>query len=144
MIVTDYDCNQNNQLEPSEITIIQSEAFDSLVEYDYFTFIKICGRSFKVTSVQDFSASLIVNQLIYQFFILCPVSGDSVFKEIIISQYDPTYYSNVALEKKQPIVFENEEGFETRYHIIVNKKEAYYYDQIHPVEIILQFKRKDG
>ena len=143
MIVTDYDRNKNHQLEHSEITTIQSEAFDNLIEYDYFTFIKIGGQPFQIKQVQDFSASLVNNQLIYEFFIPCPVDGESVIKEMAISQYDPTYYSNEMLNKKQPVVLKSQEGFETRYHIAVNKKEAYYYDQIHPVEVILQFKRKD-
>lgn len=142
MIVMDYDHNSNNQFERSEITTIQAEAFDNLVEYDYFTSIKIDGQSFQVKQVRNFSASLMDNQLIYEFLIPCSVSGDSVFKEINISQYDPTYYCNITLDKKQPVIYESEKGFESSYRIAMNKKKAYYYDQIHPVEIILQFKKK--
>lgn len=143
MILTDYDRNKNHQLERTEITTIQSEAFNNLVEFDYFTFIKINGHSFQVKYIRDFSAALIGDRLIYEFLIPCHVSGDSAAKEIRISQYDPTYYSRIALDKAQPVLWEGEERFEAHYHIEVNKKEAYYYNQIHPVEVILLFKLKN-
>ncbi|MBN1848524.1 MAG: DUF1007 family protein [Deltaproteobacteria bacterium] len=142
VIVMDYDQNNNNQFEHAEITTIQAEAFDNLHKFDYFTFIKIDGQPFKIQQVQSFSAALIDDQLIYMFFIPCSVSGDSMIREVNISQYDPTYYSNITLDKKQPIIYENEKGFESSYRIAVNKKKSYYSDQIHPVEIILQFKKK--
>jgi len=44
MITGDYDRNQNNILENSEIDAIEKEAFDNLANFDYFTVIRIGGK----------------------------------------------------------------------------------------------------
>ena len=46
MIACDYDTNKNNILENSEITAIGKGAFDNLVNFDYFTVIRIGGEAF--------------------------------------------------------------------------------------------------
>lgn len=144
MLAADYDRNNNHKLESSEITTIRKKAFDNLVEFDYFTFIRINGKPFKVKYIREFSAALIGGRLMYEFLIPCHVSGSGRFKEVKISQYDPTYYSRVAFDGKRPVVFQDVADFEIHYRITINKEDAYYYDQIHPVEVILRFRRKDG
>jgi ABC-type uncharacterized transport system substrate-binding protein len=144
MIAGDYDRNRNNRLEGSEIGMIEKEAFANLINFDYFTFIKIEGRPFKVKYIRDFSAALAGGKLIYEFVIPCHVKASSTFKELIISQYDPTYYTLVVFAKDQPVKVQNVSNFEINYRIAKNLEEAYYYGQIHPVEVILRFKRKNG
>ena len=144
MMAGDYDRNHNNRLEGSEIKMIEKEAFANLINFDYFTFIKIEGRSFKVKYIRDFSAALAGGKLIYDFLIPCHVKASSTFKEFIISQYDPTYYTLVVFAKDQPVKVQNVSNFEISYRIAKNLEEAYYYGQIHPVEVILRFKRKHG
>ncbi len=67
MIVGDYDRNQNNILEDSEITAIKKGAFDNLSNFDHFTVIRIGGKPFKVKYVRDFSVALKEGKLIYVF-----------------------------------------------------------------------------
>ena len=90
MIAGDYDKNRNKKLEKQEITIIKKEAFSYLANFDYFTFIKVDGKPFKVKWVKDFKAALSDGKLTYEFFIPCHVKATSAFKEITIAQYDPT------------------------------------------------------
>lgn len=144
MIAGDYDRNHNSRLEGSEIKMIEKEAFANLTNFDYFTFIKIEGRPFKVKYIRDFSAALAAGKLIYDFLIPCHVKARSTFKEFIISQYDPSYYTLVVFAKDQPVKVQNGSNFEISYRIAKNLKEAYYYGQIYPVEVILRFKRKHG
>jgi len=144
MIANDYDRNRNARFEKAEIEMIRKKAFSNLANFGYFTFIKINGRPFKVKYARDFSAALSGGKLTYAFFVPCHVKAISTFKELRISQYDPTYYTSMAFAKKRPVILEAGSGFNINYRISKNMEEAYYYDQIHPVEVILRFKLKDG
>jgi ABC-type uncharacterized transport system substrate-binding protein len=144
MIADEFDRNHNNTLEESEIHAVKKGAFANLAKFDYFSFIKIDGRSFKVTYIRDFTAALEGGKLIYEFMIPCHVTAGTTFKEFIIAQYDPTYYSRVAFPKDKPVTLEGHSDFEVNWRISKNLKEAYYYGQVHPVEAIVRFKRKNG
>lgn len=145
MIAGDYDHNRNDKLEDSEISVIKKEAFSYLVNFDYFTFIKINGKPFKVKYVRDFSASLSKGRLIYEFFVPCHVRAVSAYKKFTISQYDPSYYTAVFFASEQPVIQEGGADFETIYHDIAeNKNESYYYGMIHPVELNLEFRVKNA
>jgi ABC-type uncharacterized transport system substrate-binding protein len=142
MIVGDYDQNHNNKLENSEVKTIKMEAFANLANYEYFTFIRIQGKRFKVEYVRDFSAALAGGKLVYEFLIPCHVKSSPTFKELIISQYDPTYYSRVAFDKDQPVKVISEPRFQISYRIAKNMNESYYFGQVHPVEVITRFRQK--
>jgi ABC-type uncharacterized transport system substrate-binding protein len=144
MIAGEFDQNHNNELERSEIIDLKKGAFANLVKFDYFSFIKINGKAFKVKYVSDFSAALEGGKLIYRFVIPCHVKATTTSKEFIISQYDPTYYTRVAFAKDRPVSLEGASAFEVGYRISKNLKEAYYYGQVHPIEVILKFKRRHG
>ncbi len=143
MIAGDYDKNRNKKLEKPEIAIIKKEAFSYLANFDYFSFIKIDGKPFKVKWVTNFSAALSDGKLTYEFFIPCHVKALSTFKEITIAQYDPTYYSAVFFGKNKPVKIEAGPNFETSFKIAKNLKESYYYGMVHPVQIILKFRLKN-
>jgi len=144
MIADEFDRNHNNKLEKPEIIAIRKGAFANLGKFNYFSFIKINGKAFTVEYVKDFSASLAGGNLMYSFVIPCHVKGTAAFKEFVISQYDPTYYTRVAFAKDRPVSLEGVSAFEVDYRISKNMKEAYYYGQVHPVEVILKFKRRNG
>ena len=143
MIAGDYDKNRNKKLEKPEIAMIKKEAFSYLANSDYFSFIKIDGKPFKVKWVTDFSASLSDGKLSYEFFIPCHVQASSTYREVIISQHDPTYYSAVFFGKNKPVRIEAGPNFETSFRIAENLKESYYYGMVHPVEVILKFRLKN-
>lgn len=143
MIINDFDKNKNSSFEPSEIEVIKNEAFSNLKEFDYFTYIKVNAKPFKVVFFKDFSAEIKDNILIYRFFVPCRVQAVSSFKEVRISIYDISFYSSVFLIK-DPIGFENASPYEHHFRIGKNKTEAYYYGQVCPEEITLKFRLKNG
>lgn len=144
MISVDYDQNHNGHFEESEIKTIHKEAFSYLVNYDYFCFIKIDGKSFKVKYVRDFSASLNNNKkLIYEFLIPCHVKAIPAFKELSIALYDPTYYTAVFFANNKPVSLKNDSNFEIKSSIAQNLKETYYYGMINPWELMLKFRLKN-
>ena len=143
MIACDYDKNHNSNLENSEIALIKNEAFTNLANFAYFTFIKINGKPFQVKYTRDFTAILSSGKLTYEFLIPCHVMASVNLKEITISQYDPTYYTFLTFTREQPVTIKGGAGLEISYHIAVNRKETYYFGQIHPVDVILQYKLKN-
>jgi len=143
MIIHDFDKNRNGHLESSDIKDIKNGAFSNLKKFNYFTHIKINNGVFKVNSVKDFSAEIKENTLIYRFFVPCHVRAGSSFKEVRISIYDVSFYCSVFLAKN-PVGFENTSSYELHHQIGKNKKEAYYYGQVCPDEIIVRFRRKTG
>jgi ABC-type uncharacterized transport system substrate-binding protein len=143
MIVDEFDHNHNNKLEKSDIHNLKEGAFANLAKFDYFSFITINGKPFKVGYIRDFSAALVDGKLIYRFTIPCHVRATTAFKEFVIAQYDPTYYTRVALTKERPVIVEGASRFEVSCRISKNMEEAYYYGQVHPVEVKVKFKRKN-
>lgn len=141
VIIHDFDKNKNGRLEPDEIKSIKNGAFSNLKSFDYFTHIKINKKAFKVKFVKKFFAEIKNNLLIYRFLVPCHVPAVSSFKEVRISIYDISFYSSVFLTKN-PVDFINASPYEFYHRIAKNKKDAYYYGQVYPEEIIIRFRRK--
>ena len=142
MIIHDYDTNKDSTFSHDEIEKIKNGAFSNLKSYNYFTYLKINGEEFIVKYVKDFSADLNSNKVVYNFFIPCHVSATSSYKEIKLSMYDSTYYTDIMLANQNPVSFVNTSLIEYRYEIQDNTKKAFYYGQVFPQEIILTFKKK--
>lgn len=140
-LILDYDKNGNGNFELSEIKKLEKGAFSNLKNFDYFTHIKIKGKPFKVRFFKDFSAKITKNKVVYIFFLPCHIRAVSSFKEVNISVHDKTFYCTVFLMKDQ-IFFENDSPFDHHHQIAKNPKEAFYYGQIYPEEIILKFRTK--
>ena len=142
MIIHDYDTNKDSTFSHDEIEKIKNGAFSNLESYNYFTYLKINGEKFIVKYVKEFSADLNSHKVVYNFFIPCHVSATSSYKEIKLSMYDSTYYTDIMLANQNPVSFVNTSLIEYRYEIQDNTKKAFYYGQVFPQEIILTFKKK--
>jgi ABC-type uncharacterized transport system substrate-binding protein len=143
MIACDYDANRNGRLEASEAKNIKEKAFSNLKNFDYFTFIRIDERPFKVKYIREFSAELKKGNLIYRFLIPCHVKAGSGYRQFIISQYDPTYYTSVFFAEDNPVSLKGASGFDAGYHIEKNLKKTFYYGQLHPLEVVLNFRKSN-
>lgn len=143
MIVCDYDSNRNGELEGTEVKNIREKAFSNLKNFDYFTFIRIDRKPFKVQYIREFSAELKDGKLIYRFLIPCNVKAVAAYKQFVISQYDPTYYTSVFFAEENPIILKGAKGLDAGYHIEKNLKKSFYYGQIHPLEVVLKFRKKN-
>lgn len=142
MITTDYDANQNGELEPNEVNTIKEKAFSYIGKSDYFFFIKIDDKPFQVKYVTDFNARLIYGKLIYEFFIPCHVKASEHLKQIKVATYDPNYYTAVYYVQTKPYSLLNDQPFETQSHIAEDKETLIYYDMVNPWTLFLDFKRK--
>jgi ABC-type uncharacterized transport system substrate-binding protein len=135
LIIHDYDTDRDGAFSADEKEKIKTEVFSNLKNYHYFTYINIAGKAFNVQYVKDFSAYLDSTGVRYTFFIPCHIAATSSYKQIKIAMYDSTYYVDVR--------FENGDTMEYTYRIADNTQRLYYYGQIAPQEIILNFRKKD-
>ena len=142
MIVGDYDQDQNGHLEPSEVKIIKEKAFTNISNHNYFTFVKIDGKPFEVKYIQDFSAVLKQNKLIYEFFVPCHVAAIGQFKEIIVATYDPSYYTAIFFAKYQPASLSFSEPYDVKTAIREDKSTSIYYDMVNPWALFIEFRLK--
>ena len=143
LIIHDYDTDQDGAFSADEEGKIKTEVFSNLKNYHYFTYINIAGKAFNVRYVKDFSAHLDSIRVRYTFFVPCHVTAVSSYKEIKIAMYDSTYYVDVAWADKNSIRFEEGSSMDYNYEIADNTRNSYYYGQIVPQEIILNFRKKD-
>ena len=142
MLIHDHDKNMNKKLEPEEVKDIYENAFTNLKNFEYFTHVKINGKPFTVKYVQDFNATIVNDSVVYHFFIPCHVKADLMDKEVRISVFDESFYTNITIPKEQ-VSLENDSEYNCRYEIKKNKDDAYYYGQVYPEEIILTFRKKN-
>lgn len=142
MIIHDFDRNQNGRFEPFETSEIYKGAFSNLKNFNYFTHVKINGKSFKVSFVKDFKAKIVKNRVVYHFFVPCHVKATSSFKEIRISIYDESFYTSITLLKDQ-IFFENDSPYQYLHKVETNTNEPYYFGQVFAEEVVLRFRKKN-
>lgn len=136
-----YDENENGKLDDFEIKIFEKDSVTNLKQFNYFTYIKIDGKAFEVKFIKDFEAKLNEGKITYRFFIPCHVKATMQNKEIIVSQYDNSYFSFISFSKEKPVNIINGKKFKTSFSIEENKKESYYFDMMHPIALILRFNQ---
>ena len=142
MIAEDYDANKNGSLEPAEVEQVKAKAFSFISEYDYFCFVKIDEKPFKVQYVKDFQAILKDGKLTYEFLVPCHVSAAKNPKRITFATYDPTYYTAVFFTERAPVSLISAENFEVKTSIREDESTKIYFDMINPWALFLEFRRK--
>ena len=143
MVIHDYDKDKNREYSNKELRKLKKEMFSNLKDYDYFSSITIDGREYKVENIEDFSASIAQDRVIYTFFIPCEVMGSLKKTTITVSMFDRTYYVDIRLSKDNPVQFENDSLFDYDCRIFDNTEKAFYYGQAVPQEVIFTFNEKD-
>lgn len=141
-MIHDFDKDKNGKFNKAEIKDLNKESFSNLKEFNYFTFMFIDKREFKVKYIKDFSADIQKKQLVFAFFIACHVKAVSSYKEIKIAMFDKTIYTDFALLEKDTVKFENASHFDFNYEILDNRENSYYGSENFPQEIILRFRKK--
>lgn len=140
MIADEFDTDRDGTLSPSEVAVIKKDAFSNLANFDYFIFIKISGKPFKVKYVRDFNSTLKDGVLTYEFLIPCHVKATKTVKEIRVSPYDPSYYTLVLFAETDPVTLAHYNSFDVDHKIAKNTKESYYNGQVNPYEMVLKFR----
>ncbi len=91
-VITQYDYDYDgvfNDLEQSEI---YQNAFSNAKKYHYFTFIDIDGSTYVPSTINDFTAVIDGDDVIYSFYIPCGFKALPTYTSLDIVTYDPTSY----------------------------------------------------
>lgn len=142
MIGEDFDTDKNNILDKTEIATIKEKAFGYIATHNYYLHIKIDDTPFAVKFVKDFNATLSNGNLIYDFFIPCHVAAMKNPKKIILSPYDPEYYSSIYFPDGKHLLIEGTELFTIETKVERDKSTLIYYETVNPLAIFLNFRQK--
>lgn len=139
-MLSNFDKNDDCSLDVHEVGEIKKGGFGNLRNYGYFTHILIDGNTFEVKYVTEFSAEVHDNRLLYTFFVPCHVAASKQLKQVTISLFDETYYTDVAL-LSDSLSCEGDSTFVVSYEIKRVKEFSFYYGQVIPDGVSIQFKR---
>jgi ABC-type uncharacterized transport system substrate-binding protein len=90
------DTDHNAALSEKEKLALRDLTTKSLMEFHYFTAVRINGRDFPVRKITDFFAELKENKLIYNFLVPCPVVAISEKLQVVkVAVYDDSFYTYV-------------------------------------------------
>ncbi|MCP4722333.1 MAG: DUF1007 family protein [Desulfobacteraceae bacterium] len=142
MIADDFDSDQNGILDEKEVGIIREKAFGYIAPHNYYIHITIDGRPFAVKFITEFKAILDKGKLKYEFFIPCHVRAGEGPKNIVVSPYDPEFYSDIFFSKTHPLEVTGNLSFEVATDIRIDKSTFIYYDMVNPWAMFLKFRLK--
>lgn len=142
MIAEDFDKDKNGTLGEQEVAVIKEKAFGYIAPHNYYIHIKIEGNPFAVKFITDFNATLNKGKLSYEFFIPCHVTAAKNPKNIVLSPYDPEYYSDIYFPNDKRMLIENAEAFVIETKIERDMSTLIYYETVNPMAIFLNFKLK--
>lgn len=91
-VILDYDIDENGVFDDVEQRNIYNKAFLGLSPYYYFTFISIDNKDYISLKVENFTAEIQNNQVIYSFFIPTNINATEKITSLDIITYDPTSY----------------------------------------------------
>lgn len=142
MICDDFDSDHNQVLDAKEVAVIREKAFGYIAPYNYYIHVKINGNPFAVKFIKEFNAWIDNGILCYEFFIPCHVTAIKTPKKIVLSPYDPEYYSDIYFPDRGPVQVENTEDIHTDTQIRRDKETLIYYETVNPMAVFLSFSLK--
>lgn len=140
MIGEDFDQNKDGYLNKKEVDIIKEKAFGYIAPHNYYIHIKIEGRPFAVKFIKDFNAVLNNGKLHYEFFIPCHVTAVKTLKRVVLSPYDPEYYSAIYFPDKQHLFIDHSDTFSIETKVERDMSTLIYYETVNPLAILLNFR----
>ena len=135
----DFDTDGDGVFSAAEVAAVKKGAFDNLKNFDYFTFIDVDGKPFKVTRVQHFGAGFRSGQLYYEFFVPCPVAAKGARHSVRLRVQDPQYYADIYTPEEVAPSLEHAQAFKAEAHVALNPDDIYSPFQVWCTDITLDF-----
>lgn len=142
-VIMDFDINRNNIFEENEIKAVEQGAFSNLKNYNYYLYITIDNIQSTIPAIQDFTAEIENNRIVYYFFIPLNIKADIKERKLQAGSYDNSYFCYVYNSETEPVKVENSSPFECSWEIIEDKENVYWVTII-PKVVVLKFRNKDG
>lgn len=88
--------NGDGALDERERRAVEEMSFGSLQNYNYFTAIKVDGQTLDDMRASDFQSRLDGKQLVYEFFVACPIKAETRPHEAELAIYDESFYTYIS------------------------------------------------
>ena len=124
-ILNSYDLNKDSSFNDSETEQVYQNAFINLENFGFFISIRDKNGRTSPDRVQNFSAHIENDMIIYRFFISLDQMIDD---EIFLSMYDPTFFCIIYYEETSPVVISGDFPAETSFSIIKNTDFPIHYN----------------
>lgn len=125
-IIMGYDINVDGEFDEIETEEIYNNAFISLKDFNYFTFIRVGNDRTSPKSVSDFSVYIDDNKnVVYRFYISLEFLGKTDF---YLSVYDFTYFCACFYQEVKPVSFLGGENISPVFSIDKNEDFPIYFD----------------
>lgn len=125
-IIMTYDINEDGIFDDKETIDVYNNAFISLKDFNYFTYIRTGDKRISPEEVKDFSVFTDDEKnLVYKFYV--PLDYLDV-NEFYLSVYDFSYFCACFYQEVEPVIFMNSDNFEPSYNIAKNEEYPIYFD----------------
>lgn len=143
-ILLGYDYDGNKSFDSAENKDVFNNAFISLKDYNFFTYIRVGNKRVSPESVSDFSVKVTPeNNVVYRFYTSLK---DIDSRDFYISIYDFSYYCVCVYKDKKTITDINNSN-NIKYKTKIEKNENYpvFYDPYAPPgDLTIYTKMKPG
>ena len=139
-LIDEFDRNKNFYFDRDEAGKLKSEAFSSLISFNYMSVLIIDGKNFPVKRVNDFRAFITPeNKVKYSFTIPVgkPLKNSGKISLII---YDKTFFCHFTPETENPVKLTGAGSYELK--IKAGKSKKYFNGYIYPDMITINYRRK--
>jgi ABC-type uncharacterized transport system substrate-binding protein len=140
-LIMDFDSNKNKIFEEKEIKALERGAFVNLKNYHYFLYITINKKKFPVKQVNNFTAEISNNKIIYYFFVPLNIQVGMADELITAGCFDDSYYCDIIYAKESPVKLENDSDFTCSWEFIDDRKSAYWGGAIIPKIVRLKIRK---
>lgn len=93
MVRNDFDANRDGRFDAAEQAAIHDGAFINLRKYGFFTLIRRGNLRTSPDAVQDFSAAIRNDRVVYRFFV--PLKDQGYSADFSLAIFDTTFYCNI-------------------------------------------------
>lgn len=102
-LIQDFDKDKDKKFDAAEIADLKQNAFRSLKDFGYLTWIKIDGKPVKVEPemIAEFSAAQNKAMVVYSFTVALKEPAD--VRKFQVSLYDETFYIEVNMAKRNAV-----------------------------------------
>lgn len=138
LIREEFDADKNGTLSKAEVDVVAVQAFSNLKEFNYFTQAQLKGKDVTFADVQDFNAVLGKRDVVYTFTLRLPEPVAA--EKLTFSVRDPSYYTDVAYDEKEPIRFAGEYQKSCRARLTEDTENPYYFGLVYPIRVDLNCK----
>lgn len=118
-IVGDFDENGSGSFSEHEIDLIYVNAFSNLADFDYFTYISTDNATLSPGSVEEFTAFVEDQTLVYRFF--APIDIFVPDGSFAVAIYDHTYYCDILYHEDTPITLTGPGSENASFQILENQ-----------------------